>query len=217
MPIIFHKKIKTVSNPFEEKHNLSKKKSKYNLCSQLSINSENHIISVIGTVNEQKRSIQALKTLEILREKGINAILIYVGKISSENRNLIESEINKKEMKELTRILGFKDDIEDFLCGSDYIIAPAVNEGFGRVLIEAMLHFTPVIASDHGGHKEIIRNQYNGFLFKIDDHQEIAKIIERLIKSPDLYLKVTKSAKEFASKNYSQKKHIDEILKIYNL
>ena len=36
------------------------------------------------------------------------------------------------------------------LCGSDYIIAPAVNEGFGRVLIEAMLHFTPVIASDHG-------------------------------------------------------------------
>jgi len=217
MPIIFHKKIKTVSNPFEEKDNLSKKKSKYNLCSQLSINSENHIISVIGTVNEQKRSIQALKTLEILIEKGIKATLIYVGKISNENRNLIESEINKKQIKESTRIIGFEDDIEDFLCGSDYIIAPAANEGFGRVLIEAMLHFTPVIASDHGGHKEIIRSHYNGFLFNIEDHQEMAKIIERLIKSPNLYLEVTNNAKEFASKTYNKKKHIDEILKIYNL
>ena len=40
--------------------------------------------------------------------------------------------------------------------------------------------------SDHGGHKETIRNQYNGFLFKIDDHQEMAHT-ERLIKSPNLF------------------------------
>ena len=217
MPIRFHRKIITISNPFEEKDNLSKKKSKSNLCSKLSINSESYIISIIGTVNKQKRSIQALKTLKILRREGIKAILLYVGKISHENRKLLESEINKNQMKESTRILGFKDDIEDFLSGSDYIIAPAINEGFGRVLIEAMLHFTPVIANDDGGHKEILINEYNGFLSKKNDSKDMAKIIEKLIKNPKLYLTITNNAKKFASKKYDHKKHIYEILKIYNL
>ena len=216
IPRRFHKKITNISNPFEEKDNLSKKKSKRILCSELSINSESYIISVIGTVNKQKRSLQALKTLKILKDKGINATLIFVGEISFQNRQILEAEINRNEMKESTRLLGFKDNIENFLCGSDYIIAPAINEGFGRVLIEAMLYLTPVIASNHGGHKEIIRNEYNGFLFKKDDSKDMAKIIEKLINNPNLYSKVINNAKLYASKNYSKEKHADDILKIYD-
>ena len=74
MPIIFHKKIKLF--PIHLKKKIIFQKRSQNIIYVLNFQLiQNHIISVIGTVNEQKRSIQALKTLEILREKGINAIL----------------------------------------------------------------------------------------------------------------------------------------------
>ena len=59
-------------------------------------------------------------------------------------------------------LMGPRFPIEPWIMGCDMLVAPAVNETFGRTLVEAMLCGTPVVAADDGGHKEIIRHGETG-------------------------------------------------------
>ena len=50
--------------------------------------------------------------------------------------------------------------------------------------LEAMALGIPVLASDIGGHQELITNNETGFLFKADDPSALADAIEAMINSP---------------------------------
>ena len=54
------------------------------------------------------------------------------------------------------------------------LVAPAKNEGLGRTLIEAIQVGTPVVASDHGGHREILEKNCMGVLIDPDDTGALA-------------------------------------------
>ena len=43
-------------------------------------------------------------------------------------------------------------------------ISLGINEGFGRVIVEAMLNKTLVVATNGGGHDEIIKHGTNGII-----------------------------------------------------
>jgi len=60
---------------------------------------------------------------------------------------------------------GHKENIADYMNACDVVVSPStLIEGFGRVLIEAMSLGKPVVATSLGGHLEIIKNGFDGFL-----------------------------------------------------
>ena len=215
IPDRFNEKIEVIYNPFISIKSPAKKITKFHLCKNLCLKDKNYILSFIGSVTKQKRPFDAIKTLHKLKGKGINVTLLYVGKISNQNKILLEKEAKKLNLEENIKILGYKKNIELFLQGSDFIIAPAINEGFGRVLIEGMLSKTLVIASNHGGHKEIIKNKVNGILTKPNSPSLMANEIKNLIDNKTLYDRIVKNAHKFALENYSINEHLNSIIKIY--
>ena len=50
-------------------------------------------------------------------------------------------------------------------------------ETFGRTIAESLSMNTPVIASNHGGARDIIIDQKNGLLFEPKNKNELAKLI----------------------------------------
>ena len=89
------------------------------------------------------------------------------------------------------------------------------REGFGRVLIESMLNEALVIATDEGGHKEIIQNKENGVLINSNN-------ISRFVSEIKLYLdenierkKIINNAFKFAIKNYVTNNNVKVIENIY--
>jgi len=215
IPSRFNSKIEVIFNPFISIKSSSKRIAKVHLCKNLCLNDKHYILSFIGSVTKQKRPFDAIKTLHKLKEKGINMTLLYVGKISRQNKILLEKEAKKYNLEENIKILGYKKNIKPFLQGSDFIIAPAINEGFGRVLIEGMLSKTLVIASNHGGHKEIIKHRINGILTKPKSPSLMANEIKDLIDNKILYDKIVLNARKFALKNYCINTHLNSIIKIY--
>ena len=59
-------------------------------------------------------------------------------------------------------------------------------EGFGIVLLEANLHFTPVFCSDLEGMKDVVEQGVNGFKVKSERPMEYVKELERLLSSDSL-------------------------------
>ena len=60
--------------------------------------------------------------------------------------------------------LGYRNDIETLLKISDVAVASSLREGLPVNIMEAMACGLPVIATDNRGHRELIKNNKNGWI-----------------------------------------------------
>ena len=122
----------------------------------------------------------------ITHQKGLNLFLEIIKELDLKNKNkfnyLIVGKIKDKEkifdlnLKGKVTILNFNNFVKDLIQVSDIIIFPSNNEGFGRVLIEAMLLKTHFIASN-SVRKELVIHAQNGFVSQKNSSKEYIKLI----------------------------------------
>jgi len=93
---------------------------------------------------------------------------------------------------------GFVSKPQELLASIDVLVAPAEQEAFGRVLIEAMAHGVPVVAANDGGHKEIIESGENGFLVSPGQPDIFAGTVESILGNEGFYTRLSKAAKQRA-------------------
>jgi len=63
--------------------------------------------------------------------------------------------------------------------------------------LESMAQFKPVIASDIGGHRELIDDGKTGFLFPADDAQALAAKILEVIDNKELLIQISEQGLSF--------------------
>ena len=66
----------------------------------------------------------------------------------------------------------------------DILVLPSLNEGMGRVLVEAMAAGKPVVASNVGGIPDLVQHDHNGLLVPPGDEKALAAAIMQLIDDP---------------------------------
>lgn len=59
------------------------------------------------------------------------------------------------------------------------------HEPFGRTIVESFAHGTPVIGSALGGVTELVRDEYNGFLFDTQEPLALSKALDKFEQSKD--------------------------------
>ena len=105
----------------------------------------------------------------------------------------------KRKFPRLTlNFLGYLSDkeLQGHYADADVFVAPSRFESFGLVLIEAMRHGKPVIASDIGGMREIINDGVDGYLVKVDDTAQLANRLKLLIENQSTRLKIGESSRQ---------------------
>jgi len=75
------------------------------------------------------------------------------------------------------RFLGLRSDVPDLMGALDVMVLPSLNEGMGRVLVEAAAAGTPVVASRVGGVPEVVREGETGLLVVPGDAAAIADAV----------------------------------------
>lgn len=94
----------------------------------------------------------------------------------------------------------------------DIFINASETEGIPVSIMEAMSHGIPSIATDVGGVRELILDQYNGYLLPKDiGGEELAAAINRMRLLPEaLYMDMRKNARETFCQYWSSKKNFSE-------
>ena len=73
--------------------------------------------------------------------------------------------------------------IESALKSADYCIVPSIcYENSPTIIFQSLHNKTPVIASNIGGIPELVKNNFNGYLFQPGNQQHLLKILEKLTK-----------------------------------
>lgn len=113
------------------------------------------------------------------------------------------------------RFLGFQFPVAPYIAGSDLLVAPSCQEPFGRTLVEAMLLETPVLASNAGGHREIIEEGKNGLLAEVDDVEEFCMKAIQIMTDEVMRDALVKTALLDAQRRFSAHSHAEAISAIY--
>ena len=81
---------------------------------------------------------------------------------------------------------------------SDVLVLPALSEGFGRVVLEAMACGLPAIVSANTGAADAVRDGETGYVVPIRDSEAIAERLLELRQSPDLRVLMGRRARDTA-------------------
>jgi glycosyltransferase involved in cell wall biosynthesis len=89
------------------------------------------------------------------------------------------------------------------------------GEGVPKVLIEAAACGRPIVATDTGGCREIVRHGENGLLVPPRDPEALAEALGVLIRDPELRARMGKRGRQIAERDFSVEKVIKETLAVY--
>jgi glycosyltransferase involved in cell wall biosynthesis len=81
--------------------------------------------------------------------------------------------------------LGPYEDVHALLEQIDMLVLPSLSEGLPYILLEALAHKKPVVATSVGGTPEVIRHGHTGLLVPPRDSAALAQAIAQLLADPD--------------------------------
>ncbi|HLM51619.1 MAG TPA: lysylphosphatidylglycerol synthase domain-containing protein [Solirubrobacteraceae bacterium] len=154
-------------------------------------------IAFVGQAVERKGLPVLLRAFEALRDH-VPAELDIVGAEEDEVAPLLLDARG-------VRVLGKVSDErrQEVVGRADVLCAPSLGgESFGMVLTEAFAAGTPVVASDIGGYRDVVRAGVDGVLFPRGDATELAEALRDLWHAPArraaMAAEASRSAQRFA-------------------
>lgn len=144
-----------------------------------------NIISV-GRISKEKGFLDLVDVFERVHQIYPDWFLNIVG--DGPEYDLLNNKIKNKGLDKSIILHGYQNRqyINELLKSSSIYVMTSYTESFGIVLLEAFAYGIPCIAFDSAkGAKEIIKDNWNGYLIANRDFEKMAKRICELIKSPE--------------------------------
>ncbi len=132
-----------------------------------------------------------------------------------EKKNLVE-QAKKLKLENIVEFCGLieHNKLPIYYQDADIFVLPSLNEGMSNTMLEALSSGLPIIATDTGGTRELVREGVNGFVVKMRDSDDIAQKIEKLIQNEDLRRNMAIESRKIAEK-FSWKNIAGQYLAIY--
>jgi glycosyltransferase involved in cell wall biosynthesis len=169
----------------------------------------------------KKREKYALFIGRISTEKGIDLLLNCWENINYPLKIIGRGPLMNKLDNQSNRniiYLGEKsqDEVYIEMIKAQFLVFPSqCYEGFPMVIVEAFSHGLPVLASNLGSMKEIIKDKFTGILFDQSDLNDMRKKVDWAIKHPRELQEMGKRAFISSKKDFSAMRNYDLLLNIY--
>ena len=170
------------------------------------------IISSVGRVTQLKDYETFIKAILIVKNEIPNVKALIVGGVRSDKEdylNSLKNLIKELNLEDNIIFTGSQSKIEQIYASSDVVISSSKKpESFGRAVAEAICMNKPVIATNHGGVKDIIIENVNGFFFEVGDDKELAR---NILKSRTLVF----DGYSYISNTFSLENMVNKTIEVY--
>jgi glycosyltransferase involved in cell wall biosynthesis len=122
--------------------------------------------------------------------------LVIVG--DGPDRERVQEELAARSLDRRVRLLGEHDDVPHLLADADVFVLASRSEGLPLSVIEAMAAGLPVVASDVGGLRELVRDGATGTLVPPGDPAALADALRLLLADRELRRRLGTAGRERA-------------------
>ena len=164
---------------------------------ELGIPGSTKVVGWVGRLEPIKGCKFFIKACELIRKELPNAKFLVVG--DGPLREELKDLSSSLGLDDDLMFLGFREDIPAVMGSIDLLLHTPLNEGLGRVLLEAMACAKPVVATRVGGIPEIVKHGVNGLLVPPEDHIAMACESVKVMRDADFAEKLGRAGREKAS------------------
>jgi glycosyltransferase involved in cell wall biosynthesis len=178
----------------------------------LGLNPKKLVVGTVGWLLSIKGPMVLLKAMGRIWQKHSDVELVYVGKGELEEE--LKTESFRMGVSDSVTFLGWRNDVHEIMPVFDLFVLPSLNEGMGRVLVEAMASGKPVVGSNVGGIPDLIKNGHNGFLVEPGDEIDLSVAIEKVLTDAKMRDEMGRKGKTMA-RNFGVERMVEKIDDLY--
>jgi len=151
----------------------------------------------VGRIEKRKNWTTLIRATAYLVKKGLDVRVVLVGNPGYGYGEVLKV-IEKLKVHDFVQIFNGASDkwLSEQYEQAHLFVFPSLYEGFGIPVLEAMSHGLPVVASDISTNRELLGDE--AVFFPPTDHHMLAESIERVLKSPSLYKRLSAAGIERA-------------------
>lgn len=147
------------------------------------------LVTLAGRINRWKGQSMLVEAAELLTKQGIKGVRYLIVGSAPKGLKFLKDELQNRISLSLSKdritIMEYQTDMWPIWYATDIAVVPSLEpEPFGLVALEAMAAGKPVIASGHGGIKEIVIDGQTGFLIIPNNAVDFANKLKTLIIRP---------------------------------
>jgi glycosyltransferase involved in cell wall biosynthesis len=171
------------------------------------------VIGALGRLEPLGGHEVLLRAVHELRAQGRDFRLLVAGE-GPEHRKLL-ALANELKLQEVAIFSGDLPGREEFFQAIDVFVAPALRDGFGHDLLEAMARGLPVVASGAGAVFEQVEDGVTGLLAAPQDKSALAQALARLLGDRDAARKMGDKARAAVVDGFPVKDLVDGVIEAY--
>ncbi len=159
--------------------------------------------------NVHKGQLYLIRAARRLQEEAPDLHILLMG--HGEDEDLFRREAEGLSNVEL---VGFVDNVGDYLSVLDVFTYPSLHEGMGSAIIDAMDFALPVVATDVDGIPDIVDQEVTGLLVPPADAEALADAFLKVYRDADLRRRMGRAGKERAGL-FSPERMAEQYLELY--
>lgn len=141
------------------------------------------LLGFVARMTPEKGHLCLLRALARVAERHPDFRAVLVGK--GPMRSRLEALTRSLGLEDHVSFVGYVEDALEACSAFDLLVHPSLGETMAPALMEAIHLGKPVVATDVGAHRELVRQGENGLLVPPGDHRALADAILQMLDDPD--------------------------------
>jgi glycosyltransferase involved in cell wall biosynthesis len=165
------------------------------LHAELGLAPETLLVGTIGSLKPQKNYERWLRVARRVAMSDADVAFVVIG--DGDLRVHLEAYASRLGLGPRVSWLGTRDDAASLVGGLDVFLLASDREGLPLALCEAQAASVPIVATDTGGVREVVRDRETGFLCDASAESTLAERCLELLGSSDLRAEMGRAGKEW--------------------
>lgn len=176
------------------------------------------VILLPGRLTRWKGQAVLIEALARLGRHDIRCLLLGSDQGRESYRDELEQMVKRLDLEDVVHVADHCSDMPAAYMLADVVVSASTDpEAFGRIAAEAQAMGCPVIAADHGGARETVKQGKTGWLVFPGDPDALAQALaQALAMGSAAREKLAASAKAHIQNNFSKDKMCNRTLAVYD-
>lgn len=191
----------------------SKGEGRERVRSEFGFASSDVVAGTLGRISRFKGQMYLLEAVALLKDvERLKFLLVGDPFVGQEDIYLeLVKRIESFGLRDRVVLSPFRSDAPALYNALDIsVLSSVLPDPFPTVVLEAMAAGKPVVATDHGGSREMVVDGETGYLVPVDDASVMADRLRRLAQSPELRKQMGEAGRRRAEELFTRERMVRE-------
>lgn len=132
------------------------------------------------------------------------------------DRSTLERFVAEHGLGSVVVFAGYREDMDELYNEIDLVVQSSRTEGMPNVVLEALLMEVPVIATDVGGTREVVRDGITGLLIPPDDHGALLSAMKQFLASRDAFAAMARQGRGDVAVRFDHGLRVKRLESVYD-